>query len=133
MSLEKQLGKGYEERLLNYLLHRRENYVLEVNLRHIAKAFGWTGKSKLVRQALEQLASQGKVKKVVYQTGIVHWSIADVQVVVLTVSDDTAQWQERYAIPAWHDVQVWAQETIDSFNRMICGGMNRKLIKAEVL
>lgn len=52
MSLEKQLGKDYEERLLNYLLHRRENYVLEVNLRHIAKAFGWTGKSKLVRQAL---------------------------------------------------------------------------------
>lgn len=40
MSLEKQLGKDYEERLLNYLLHRRENYVLEVNLRHIAKAFG---------------------------------------------------------------------------------------------
>ena len=57
MSLEKQLVKDYEERLLNYLLHRRENYVLEVNLRHIAKAFGWTGKSKLVRQALEQLVA----------------------------------------------------------------------------
>lgn len=132
--LTRQLGKSYEQRLLNYLLHRRENRLLEVNLRHVGKEFGWTGKTKYIRQALEDMAAQGKVKRIVYQTGIIHWAIADKTVHVRLMDKNGHEWTETSAIPAWLDVNEWGLSLVKTFNHDLNMVQKPvKLIKAEVL
>lgn len=134
MNLETQLGKDYEERLLNYLLHRRENYVLDCSLRRLTKELGWHGKSKFIGQALRHLLDKGKVKKITYQTGIVHWSIADKTVRVQLMDKDGHQWEEINSIPAWLDANEWGLQTVKTFNHVLNVAQKPvKLIKAEVL
>lgn len=116
MSLQKQLGCGYEQRIIDYLLHRRENYACDASIRQLAKDLGWRGKGKEIRAALDGLVQRGQVKRIEYKTGLCHWTLAD-KTVCVTLSDKSgAKWSETSSIPAWYDAQDWAQAMLRTFN-----------------
>lgn len=132
--LTRKLGKDYEARLLNLLLHRAENKLLEVNLRSIGKEFGWSGKAKYLRQALDQMAAEGKVKRITYQTGMVHWALADKTASVTLQDKDGYEWIETSVVPEWIDTDVWGNGLVDMFNNELNVVQKPvKLVKAEVV